>query len=114
MSAGDALQLGAHRAGVPPRLQVLRLGVVDRQRDEPRSTTAGAADGPLAVQPFHGRYFPTVSSMDVNGLGPQTVPPASAMTRPITPEMTSPPTTPRRMTKSQISSPASTGICQAA
>lgn len=112
MSAGDALQLRADRAGEPQRLQVLRLLIVDRQRDESRPSAAGTADDPLGVRIFHGGYCPTASGVDVNGGRAQTEPPASAMTSPITPAIASPLTTPRRITKSQMSAPARTGICQ--
>src|SRR5580704_8974096 len=112
MSTGDALQLGADRAAELQRLQVLRSLVVDRQRDEPRPSAAGTADGTLGVRLFHGGYCPTASGVDVNGGRGQTDPPAIAMTSPITPAITSPLTTPRRITKSQISAPARTGICQ--
>src|ERR1700722_20228293 len=112
MSAGDALQLRADRAAELQRLQVLRSLVVDRQRDESRPSAAGTADGTLGVRIFHGGDFSTASGVDVHRCRAQTDPPASAMTSPITPAMTSPLTTPRRITKSQISAPARTGICQ--
>jgi hypothetical protein len=114
MSASDALQLRADRAGELQRLQVLRSLVVDGQWDEPRPSATGAADGPLAVRIFHGGYCPTAPGVDVNSAGAQTGPPARAMTTPITPAMTSALTTPRRITKSQISALASTGICHPA